>query len=246
MRVRPDLHLVYSGDGGFGLTDRYDCHAWLVDTGAGWALFDAGAGRDIPSAITAIAASGVDPATVRWLLLTHGHADHSGGAFGLAEALDLEVMAGPGTARLLTESDTIGIGLDRAIRASVYPDDYAWRGCTVDRILQPGERFALGALAIDVVASPGHSHDHVCYRAETSGGPLLLAGDALFWGGRVTWQDTADCDVAATCATIRHLAELDFVALLPGHGAFSLRDGRRHAERALRRIERLLAPDAFD
>jgi hydroxyacylglutathione hydrolase len=96
------------------------------------------------------------------------------------------------------------------------------------------------------VPSPGHSHDHVCYRVVQDGTALLVAGDALFWGGRVTWQDTADCNVAATCETVRRLAALEFAALLPGHGAFSLSAGRRHAERALARVARLLAPEAFD
>jgi hydroxyacylglutathione hydrolase len=246
MRVRPGLHLAFSGAGGFDLTDRYDCHSWLLDTGAGWALFDAGAGRDTTAAIAAIGASGVDPQAVRWLVLTHAHADHSGGAAGLREALGLEVFASPATARMVRSGDATAIGLDRAIRGSVYPADYVWRACEVDREITPGEHVVLGGLSVEVVPSPGHSLDHVCYRVVQGGTTLLFAGDALFWGGRVTWQDTLDCDVAAMCETIRRLAALDFAALLPGHGAFSLFGGRRHAERALGRVQRLLAPEAFD
>lgn len=245
MRVRTGLHLVFSGAGGFDLTDAYDCHCWLLDTDAGWVLFDSGAGRDTAAAITAIDASGVDPRAVRWLVLTHAHADHSGGAAGLREALGLEVFASPATARMVRSGDAIAIGLDRAIRSGVYPPDYVWRACEVDREITPGEHVVLGELSLEVIPSPGHSLDHVCYRVVQGGAVLLIAGDALFWGGRVTWQDTEDCDVAATCETIRRLAALDFEGLLPGHGAFSLSGGRRHAERALARVQRLLAPEAF-
>src|SRR5579883_201179 len=101
MRVTPHLHLALSGSGGFDLSDQYDCHAWLVDSGAGWVMFDSGAGRDTDATLAAIAASGVPPQDLRWLLLTHGHADHSGGAAGLRAALGLSVMCGPMTARLL-------------------------------------------------------------------------------------------------------------------------------------------------
>jgi hydroxyacylglutathione hydrolase len=246
MRIRPGLHLVFSGAGGFDLTDRYDCHAWLLDTGEGWALFDSSAGRDTELALAAIAVSGVDPHAIKWLLLTHGHADHAGGAAGLRTALGLSVIAGEATARMVEVGDTVTLGLDRAKRAGVYPPDYEFHPCKVDRRVAPIEAFALGALTVEVVPAPGHSHDHLCYRVRQRASTLLVAGDALFWGGRVVWQNTADCNVAATCDTVRRLAALDFDALLPGHGAFSLRDGRRHAERALARVERLLGPEAFD
>jgi glyoxylase-like metal-dependent hydrolase (beta-lactamase superfamily II) len=208
-------------------------------------LVDAGAGRDSVATIAAIAASGVEPASVRWLLLTHAHADHAGGAAGLRAALGLEVAAGEATARMVEAGDSTAPGLDRAIAAGVYPTDYAFPPCRVDRTVLPGETITLGELAVEIVASPGHSHDHLCYCVRQDGATLLLAGDALFWGGRVIWQDIPDCDVSATCETIRRLSSLAFNALLPGHGAFSLRDGARHAALALARVQRLLGPEPF-
>jgi glyoxylase-like metal-dependent hydrolase (beta-lactamase superfamily II) len=245
MRIRSGLHLALSGSAGFDLSDPLDCHAWLLDSGAGWVMVDAGAGRDASGTLATIAASGVDPAGIRWLLLTHGHADHSGGAAGLRQALGLQVIAGAATARMVSAGDTAALGLDRARRAGVYPEDYRYLPCPVDREVAPGETLALGGLALEVVAAPGHSHDHLCFRTRQADGVLLLAGDALFYGGRVTWQDTADCDVAATCDTVRRLAALEFDALLPGHGGFSLANGHRHAAQALARVQRLLAPESF-
>lgn len=245
MRITDSLHLVLSGAAGFDLTNPYDCHAWAIDTGDGWALFDSGAGFDTQAAVAAIAASGIAPGSVRWLVLTHGHGDHGGGAAGLREALGLRVLAGDATARMVEVADEEALSLGRARRAGIYPADYVYRPCKVDQLVTPGEMVRLGGVAIDVIATPGHSHDHQCYRVHQGDTALLMAGDALFWGGRVVWQDIADCDVAATCDSVRTLAALEFDALLPGHGAFSLRHGRRHAQQALARVERLLGPESF-
>ena len=73
--------------GGFDLTDVLDFNAFLIDGGNGeWVLFDAGAGRSPNDANAILAADGIDPAAIRHLFLTHCHADHSGGARGVARS----------------------------------------------------------------------------------------------------------------------------------------------------------------
>ena len=47
MKIAPGIHIVGSGRQGFGLTDDYDCHVYLVDGGDEYALIDAGGGRDL-------------------------------------------------------------------------------------------------------------------------------------------------------------------------------------------------------
>jgi glyoxylase-like metal-dependent hydrolase (beta-lactamase superfamily II) len=44
MRLTERIHLVASGDGGFGLTDPFDCHVYAVDGGDEAALIDSGIG----------------------------------------------------------------------------------------------------------------------------------------------------------------------------------------------------------
>lgn len=46
MRLAERVHLVASGQLGVGLTDDHDCHVYLLDGGAEYALVDAGGGRD--------------------------------------------------------------------------------------------------------------------------------------------------------------------------------------------------------
>lgn len=245
MRIDDGLHLVMSGAGGFDLTDAYDCNVFVIRAAGEWLMFDAGAGRD-PEAVEAVLrADGIAPATIRHLFLTHAHADHSGGAAHWRARSGAAVHAGAATADLVSSGDESAISLDRARRAGVYPQDYRYRACPVDRVLAIDETVLIGDCAVRVVATPGHARDHVSYLVETPGRSLLVAGDALFHGGKVAIQDIVDCDIAATCDTIRRLARLDFDALLPGHLAFSLRNGRRHADAALGYVDRMLCPPSI-
>ena len=93
-----------------------------------------------------------------------------------------------------------------------------------------------------MIETPGHSHDHVSYLVSTPSRRILIAGDALFCGGKVAIQDIDDCNIGAVCETVRRLATIEFDTLLPGHLHFSLRDARRHADAALAYVGALRLP----
>ena len=246
MRVEEGVHLVMSGGGGFDLTEAFDCNAFLIDAGNGeQVLFDAGAGRD-PGAVAAVlAADGIDPRTIRHLFLTHGHADHSGGARGLRDQLGLQVHAGPLTAPMVAGGDEKAISLDRARAAGIYPADYRYRACPVDHVLASAAPTTIGALTVTMIETPGHSADHVSFVVERKGRRWLVGGDALFYGGKVAIQDIADCNIGQVCASVRKLAAVAFDALLPGHLNFTLRNGRRHADAALAYVEKFACPPSI-
>lgn len=237
MKIVEGLHLVASGSSGFDLTDSLDCNVFLLTDGREHHIFDAGAGRDIEGLFAEMTNDGLDPMAIRTLFLTHGHADHSGGAAELASRIPgLAVVAGPLTSAILAKNDETLISLDR-VRGKFYPLDYAWTAPRIDRVLKSGESIDLGALKVTLHETPGHSDDHCCYLVESNGINTLVAGDALFASGRVILQDIEDCSVAKTLSSIRALSELDFERFLPGHGRFSLRNGRRHVDAAMPYVE---------
>jgi hydroxyacylglutathione hydrolase len=245
MRIYDGLHLVMSGAGGFDLTDPYDCNVFMLRSSEGWILFDAGAGREPETLEAVLAGDGLAGEPLRHLFLTHGHADHAGGAAAWRERLGLSVYAGAATAAMVTCGDEAGISLGAARAAGIYPDDYSFTACPVDRVLAGGEVVGLGDARIEAVATPGHSHDHFSYLVDTGTRRLLIAGDAIFCGGKVAIQDIYDCSVKETCDTIRRLGALSFDALLPGHQAFALKDGRRHVELAMRHVRELRCPPSI-
>lgn len=60
MHIEPHLYLIGSGQGGFDLTDPYDCNIYLFDAGDGFVIFDAGAGMDVDQILTICRQDGVD------------------------------------------------------------------------------------------------------------------------------------------------------------------------------------------
>ena len=188
------------------------------------------------------AAGGVDWSRPAALFLTHGHADHSGGASILRERLTATTFAGPRTAEWMRVGDPALVSLPAAMAAGIYPADYAWVPCPIDRTVADRKVIAFGDLTVQALATPGHSADHTAWLVRRGERAWLVAGDSLFHGGRIALQNTPDCDTSAHAGSLRRLAELDFDALLPGHGLFSLRDGRRHSDAAVRWLDRLLLP----
>lgn len=245
MRIEPHLYLIGSGQMGFDLTDPYDCNIFLFDSGAGLVAFDAGTGRGIDQILAVCGQDGLDVEGIDHLFLTHAHSDHGGGAAALVERTGARVYASDATARMVVTGDEEAVSLPEARRTGVYPADYRYHPCGVDQRLEDGEQVTIGDLQIELIATPGHSHDHGSYRVTLGGRTYLVAGDAIFHGGRIVLQNTYDCSVPDSIASIEKLAGVEFEALLPGHLAFSLQRGKRHVEAALTVIARMGCPPSL-
>jgi len=106
MQLTDSIWLVGSGAGGFSMTQPRDCHVYLVADRGEAVLIDAGAGVDVDPILALIDRSGVPRSAVGHILLTHAHADHSGGAAALRTALNAQVLASPEVASYLHCSAT--------------------------------------------------------------------------------------------------------------------------------------------
>ncbi|GAA3084678.1 MBL fold metallo-hydrolase [Streptosporangium carneum] len=240
MRLNDHVDLVGSGAAGFDLTDPLDCHVYLVRGTRARALIDAGAGRDVEAILRNVGAD-----LPEYLLLTHGHADHAGGAAELARRVPgLRVLAGPPAHRWIADGDERMISLDRARAGGVYPGDYTFPACPSAEPIADGERIDLGGVTLRAVATPGHADGHTCYLLEAPGHRALFSGDCVFTGGRVSLQNLHDCRVPEYAASLTRLAELEVDALFPGHHEISLNRAHRHLATARDTLTRGLLPES--
>lgn len=82
------------------------------------------------------------------------------------------------------------------------------------RLVTDGDRLALPGLEVEVVATPGHTRDHLSLRLETG---ALLTGDHVLGRG-TSVVAYPDGDLAAYLASLRRVLALGPDVLYPGHG----------------------------
>jgi glyoxylase-like metal-dependent hydrolase (beta-lactamase superfamily II) len=215
MKLTDRIYMVASGKLGRNQTSDWDCNVYLIDCGSSLLLIDSGSGLGTDVVLGLIAGHGFRPADIGHIVVTHGHADHSGGARLLAERTGARIVCSPATARILREGDEAAIGLPEAIAAGVYPPDYAWKPAWPALELNDGEELAVGDVTVRIVETPGHSHDLIAvYMPELK---ALFSSDTVFAGGRIAALDAPDFNMAALADSIRKLAGLGADGLFPGH-----------------------------
>lgn len=91
--------------GGPTLTDPQDAYIYLVDLKDTLVLIDAGIGRTVERLLQNISKLGLNPKRIEYLVLTHSHVDHSGGAAALRTQLKCQVVAHEKAAHAVTQGD---------------------------------------------------------------------------------------------------------------------------------------------
>ncbi len=241
MQLTPQIALI--GSGAIGLSNPYDCHVYLIESDGELALVDAGVGLDTARLLDNLRADGYDPRAVRYLLLTHSHADHGGGAAALREATGCRIVGSEPELALLARGTDEQLGLIAAKKNGTYPADYVYPHCEGDVIVTTGDEFALGHCRIRAIVVSGHSIAMTCYLAVWPDYRALFAGDAVFPGGFISLINVPGSDLAAYRAALPNLARLDVDGLFPGHHLFVVAGGQRHIDLALDRMERSVIPN---
>ena len=156
--------------GGGQLTAPEDAAIYLLNFGGHAALVDAGGGRAQGQLIANIHACGVKPAQIEYLLLTHCHFDHTGGAAALKSLIGCRIVAHALEAPFLEQGDN-------TVTAAT------WYGTTLPpfqvdhKILGAEEGIFLGGRVIQALHTPGHSPGSMVYVTESEGLKILFAQD---------------------------------------------------------------------
>ncbi len=156
--------------GGYGLTAPEDAAIYLINFDGHAALVDAGTGRGHKRLLDNIDKVGVHGEQIEYLLLTHCHYDHTGGALGLRDRFGCLVIAHELDADFLESGDT------EVTAASWYGTKFY--PCPVDRRLSGAqETLMLGERPITALHIPGHSPGSLAFLTESEGQTVLFAQD---------------------------------------------------------------------
>jgi len=183
----------------------FQSNTWLVTDASGETGVVVDPGDDPTRILQLIEESG---AKVPAILLTHGHIDHMGAAFEVAEGAGAEVYLHPGDGEVLemapSQCRLFGV---RVVKTPV-----------VDNDLADGDKLQFGGLSVRCLHTPGHSPGHCCFLISEGEETLLASGDLLF-AGSIGRTDLWGGNTSDMRASLERIQDLDpETAVYSGHG----------------------------
>jgi glyoxylase-like metal-dependent hydrolase (beta-lactamase superfamily II) len=194
-------------------------NAFLLSSGSGQILVDAGRRNRWPALERRLAELGVDRLDA--LVLTHTHFDHAENACRVRARYQAKVVVHESEACFLERGDApLPAGtvlptmvLTRRLRSAVQPW-FRYPGCPADLVMR--DRLDLSTWGFNgfVLHTPGHSRGSMSVVLDDE---LAVVGDAMFGGVPWSvWPPFAD-DVGQLVESWRRLLETGCRVFLPGH-----------------------------
>ena len=181
--VKPTLYRHPHGITAVDTEYLYPGHAaaHLIVDGGSAAFVDVGTNSSVPYLLAALNELGIAPAAVEYLLLTHVHLDHAGGAGALMRELpNARALLHPRGAphmidptKLIAGSKAV-YGEERFRR--MYGELLAIPAARV-RVVADGERVALGGRMLELIHTPGHAQHH--YVVVDAAHASIFSGDTF-------------------------------------------------------------------
>jgi glyoxylase-like metal-dependent hydrolase (beta-lactamase superfamily II) len=242
MQIASSIYLV--GSEQFGLSHLLDCNCYLIDYGSGLALIDTGIGLGAEQIIENIERHRFDARRLTHVLITHTHLGHWGGAPGIRKLTGAEVWA-PELGRYWMEH----VEEDRTIKQNLefgrWPQDLRPEACTPDVCFGDEETLRLGSGMLKMISVQGHTRDSTCFLWEEGGRRALFTGDVVFYSGAIGLINADGSSLEDYRRDLPKLAELGVDMLFPGHSVFVLRNGQKHIDRALKKLQDFVLPESF-
>jgi len=155
---------LYTIDTGFE-RPRFDA-AYLIVDGGRAAFVDTGTNHAVPRLLASLRALGLDPAAVDWVIPTHVHLDHAGGAGLLMQSLPNARMAvHPRGQRHMVDPSALYAGATAVYGEAEMARSYGVPlGVDAVRVMvtADGMTLTLGERVLEFIDTPGHARHHHC------------------------------------------------------------------------------------
>jgi glyoxylase-like metal-dependent hydrolase (beta-lactamase superfamily II) len=187
------------------------------------ALVDTGTALSAPIVLAALRDVGLGAGDLAWIVVTHVHLDHAGGAGALAAAFPrARVVVHEAGARHLADPTRL-VASSARVHGPLMDTAYGVpQPVPAERIVAAGDRHQvpLGARSLELLVTPGHAKHHLV--AFDSGTGSLFTGDAaglLVHPMRTPRPATPppDFDLDAARTSLARMAERDAKHLLLAH-----------------------------
>jgi len=207
--------------------------AYLVVDGKEAAFVETNTTHAVPRLLAALEQAGPSPEDVKFVVITHVHLDHAGGASALMKACPHAVLlAHPRAAVHAIDPSKLVTSARQVYGDEAFDTMYgSIEGIDKRRVraLGDGETFTLGNSTLSVMHTRGHANHHFCVLDPSSGG--IFTGDAFGLvypaiqdGGRWALPSTSptDFDAAAARDSVQRIVGSGMgTAYLTHYGGFS-------------------------
>ena len=217
VRGVPDL---YVHDTGMFDTDEHGS-VYVYDTEQP-AVIDTGTGANRETLFDTLSAIDIGPTDLAWILPTHAHLDHAGGAGYLAERYPNATVRIPDRGvQHLVDPAALVAGTKAAVRDQ-WPHYAAPRPVSEDRIagLADGDRVDLGDRELVVYEAPGHAPHHAMFHDPDAGVVFTADAAGIYVPAADTVRQTTpppQFDLDQCLRDIERVAELEPTLLCFAH-----------------------------
>jgi glyoxylase-like metal-dependent hydrolase (beta-lactamase superfamily II) len=172
-------HGIHTIDTGF-VRPRFDAAYLVVENGRG-AFIDCGTNFAVPRMLAALDEAGISAAEVDWLILTHVHLDHAGGAGELIARLpNAKLVVHPRGARHMIDPSVLWAGASAVYGEAVMEQTYGrLRPIAADRAIEApdGHVVELAGRPLRCIDTPGHAKHHLTVYDERAN--VCFTGDVF-------------------------------------------------------------------
>jgi glyoxylase-like metal-dependent hydrolase (beta-lactamase superfamily II) len=172
-------HGIHTIDTGF-VRPQFDAAYLVVQDGRG-AFIDCGTNHAVPRMLAALDGARLAPGDVDWLILTHVHLDHAGGAGELiAQLPNAKLVVHPRGARHMIDPSVLWAGASAVYGESVMEQTYGrLRPIPAGRVIEaPGGHVVnLAGRPLLCIDTPGHAKHHLTVYDERAN--VCFTGDVF-------------------------------------------------------------------